>query len=377
MESVKGKLGFGCMRLPLTNPGDATSIDYDTFCRMADRFLAAGFNYFDTANPYHNGGKSETAFGECVAKRHPRESFVLANKLSLFVVNKADELEGFFEGQLERCGVEYFDYYLMHSMNQANIELGEKIGAFDFAMKKKAEGKVKHVGFSFHDTADVLEDLLTRHPELEFAQLQMNYVDWESEDVQSRACYEVARAHNVPIVVMEPVKGGLLTSIPDEAKEMLREADPDRSLASWAMRFTASLPGVEMVLSGMTDEAQMEDNLATMMDFEPLDDADIALLERVTETILSKETIACTNCRYCVDDCPKKIGIPDDFKLLNDVSKYGEGHIPRAKMPYDYYTSVGGMGKASDCIKCGLCEERCPQHLPIREYLEQVAAVFE
>lgn len=371
------KLGFGLMRLPITDTNDMTKIDYRMFSEMVDRYMEEGFNYFDTAVPYHGGKNSEIAFGECVAKRYPREAYTITDKLSFFIVQKADELENFFQGQLERCGVEYFDYYLLHSMNKDYLELAEKIGAFDFVQKKKAEGKIKHIGFSFHDKADVLEKFLTRHPEMEYVQLQLNYVDWENFEVQSRACYETAVRYGKRILVMEPVKGGLLVNIPDEAKTLFKEAEPDMSIASWAIRFVASLPNVTMVLSGMSNMEQMKDNLSYMSNFKPLTESEKQLIGKVTEIILSKEKIACTGCRYCVDGCPQKIAIPDYFKLINDISKFGEGHIPKAKQNYEYYTGNLDMGKASDCIKCGKCEEHCPQHLPIRKYLEDTVAVLE
>lgn len=371
------KLGFGLMRLPLTDPADTTKIDYEAFSAMADRYLEAGFTYFDTATPYHGGGNSEIAFRECVARRHPREAFTITDKLSFFIVKTAEELEDFFAGQLERCGVDYFDYYLLHAMNKDFLELAEKIGAFDFALQKKAEGKIRHVGFSFHDTADVLDKILTRHPEMEYVQLQINYVDWESAEVQSRACYDVAVAHGKRVLVMEPVKGGLLANVPPEAAELLRAADPERSAASWAVRFAASLPAVDMVLSGMSDLAQMEDNLSYMAGFEPLDANERELVDRVTQIILSKERVPCTGCRYCVDGCPKKIAIPDYFKMLNDVAKFGEAQLPRVRKTYAQNVEKLGKGPASACVGCGRCEQSCPQHLPIREYLKAVAAELE
>lgn len=373
----KKKLGFGLMRLPLLDPADVSKIDYETLCRMADRYMGEGFSYFDTAFPYHGGGNSEIAFRECVVKRYPRDSYTITDKLSFFVVQKTEDVEDFFAGQLERCGVEYFDYYLLHSMNKEYLDLAEKIGAFDFIQAKKAEGKIRHVGLSFHDKADVLEEILTRHPEMEYVQLQLNYVDWESSDVQSRLCYETAVRHGKQVLVMEPVKGGLLVNIPVEAKVMLKEAVPEASLASWAIRFAASLSNVVMVLSGMSDIVQMEDNLSFMNDFQPMTAAERQTIQRVTEIILSKEAIACTGCRYCVDGCPQKIAIPDYFKLMNDISKFGEPQVGKAKMYYNHYTGSMGLGKASACIQCGQCEVHCPQHLPIIKYLEDVAVALE
>lgn len=371
------KLGFGLMRLPLLDANDSTKIDYDTVCKMADRYMEAGFNYFDTAYPYHGGGNSEIAFRECVAKRFPRESYTLTDKLTFSFVKEADQLESFFAGQLERCGVEYFDYYLLHAMNKNYLEQAERIGAFEFVQQKKAEGKIKHVGFSFHDSAEVLEDFLTRHPEMEYVQLQLNYADWENNDVQSRACYETAVRHGKPVLVMEPVKGGLLVNIPEEAQALLKEAEPQLSIASWAVRFAASLPNVAMVLSGMSNLEQMEDNLSYMKDFKPLSDSEKQLIDKVAEIILSKEKIPCTSCRYCVDGCPMQIAIPDYFKLMNDISKFGDSYLPRAKQSYQRSTGTLGKGKASACLHCGQCEAQCPQHLPITKFLEDVAETLE
>lgn len=371
------KMGFGLMRLPLTDPADTTRIDYEKVCRMADRYLAAGFRYFDTAVPYHGGGHSEIAFRECVAKRFPRDAYTITDKLSFFIVKKAEELEEFFSGQLKRCGVEYFDYYLFHAMNRERLELAEGIGAFDFVEKKRAEGRIRHVGFSFHDTADVLEEFLTRHPEMEYVQLQLNYADWDDPEVQSGKCYEVCQRLGKPVIVMEPVKGGLLASVPKEAEKLLKKADPNQSVASWAIRYAASLENVVMVLSGMSNEEQLEDNVSYMENFKVLSEEEREVIGKAAAIIKEKERIACTSCRYCVDDCPQKIAIPDYFKLMNRISKFGEGQIPAAKTAYARQTENSGSGKASDCIKCGLCEEHCPQHLPVRRYLEDVAEVLE
>ncbi len=371
------KLGFGLMRLPLTDPADTAKIDFERVCRMVDRYLEAGFHYFDTAVPYHGNGNSEIAFRECVAKRFPRDAYTITDKLSFFIVSKAEELEDFFAGQLERCGVEYFDYYLFHAMNRERLELAERIGAFDFVEGKRAEGKIRHVGFSFHDTAAVLEEFLMRHPEMEYVQLQLNYADWDDPEVQSGKCYEVCRKFKKPVIVMEPVKGGLLANVPKEAKELLKRADPERSVASWAIRYAASLENVVMVLSGMSNEEQLADNISYMQDFRALSDSEREVIKRAAAIIKEKERIACTACRYCVDDCPKKIAIPDYFKLMNKISKFGDAQIPAAKSAYAQQAESAGIGKASDCIKSGKCEAHCPQHLPIRRYLEDVAEVLE
>lgn len=369
------KLGFGLMRLPLTDPSDSAKIDLERLCKMTDRYMETGFNYFDTAAPYHNGGNSETAFRECVAKRYPRDSYTITDKLSLFIVQKAEDLEGFFNSQLERCGSGYFDYYLLHAMNKYYLDMAERIGAFDFAARKKEEGKIKHIGFSFHDKADVLDEILTKHPEMEYVQLQINYLDWEDPDVQSKKCYEVCVKHGKPVIVMEPVKGGLLSNVPEEAEKLLKSADPNSSAASWAIRYAASLENVVMVLSGMSNEEQMEDNISFMHDFKPLTESERQMMLNAAEIIRSKERIACTGCRYCTDGCPQKIAIPDIFRFMNEISKFGSSRIAAAKGAYA--DRIKTSGKASDCIGCGQCEEHCPQHLTIIKHLREAAEELE
>lgn len=370
------KLAFGLMRLPLLDAADNTSIDFQTVNRMVDTFMDAGFTYFDTAAPYHQK-TSEIAFRECVAKRYPRDAYTITDKLTLFMIPTAEDMEGFFNDQLERCGVDYLDYYWLHALGKDSFRRAEAFHAFEFVARKKAEGKVKHIGFSFHDTADVLDEILTKHPEMEYVQLQINYLDWDDPEVQSRKCYEVCQKHKKPVMVMEPVKGGVLASLPEEAEALLRQADPAMSPASWAIRYAASLPGVVAVLSGMSDVSQVEDNVSYMKEFRPLTDEDKALLAQVVEIIHAKQTIACTACRYCVDGCPQKIAIPDYFKLMNNISMFGEEQRGAAKMRYERSTGEMGMGKASACIQCRQCEAHCPQHLPIVDYLQDVAKAFE
>lgn len=373
--SVK-KLGFGLMRLPAVDEADKSKVDVERVCHLADRFLAEGFTYFDTAACYHSGN-SEQAFRETVAKRYPREAYTITDKLSLFMLKEASEMPGFFEKQLENCGVEYFDYYLLHSLDEGAAKQAEEWGAFDFMLEKKAKGLVKHVGFSFHDKAEVLDKILTRHPEMEYVQLQLNYADWEDSEVQSRKCYEVCVKYGKPVLVMEPIKGGMLANVPAEAEALLKGARPEMSVASWAIRFAASQENVFMVLSGMSDEQQVEDNLSYMKDFAPLSDEEKDLVAKSAAIIKSKEKVPCTGCRYCTDGCPMKIAIPDYFKLLNRISMFGEGQLASAKSIYKDRTEKEGHGKASDCVGCRQCEEHCPQHLPITEYLEEVAKTFE
>lgn len=373
--SVK-KLGFGLMRLPAVDEADKSKVDVERVCHLADRFLAEGFTYFDTAACYHSGN-SEQAFREAVAKRYPREAYTITDKLSLFMLKEASEMPGFFEKQLENCGVEYFDYYLLHSLDEGAAKQAEEWGAFDFMLEKKAEGLVKHVGFSFHDKAEVLDKILTRHPEMEYVQLQLNYADWEDSEVQSRKCYEVCVKYGKSVLVMEPIKGGMLANVPAEAEALLKGARPEMSVASWAIRFAASQENVFMVLSGMSDEQQVEDNLSYMKDFAPLSDEEKDLAAKSAAIIKSKEKVPCTGCRYCTDGCPMKIAIPDYFKLLNRISMFGEGQLASVKSIYKDRTEKEGHGKASDCVGCRQCEEHCPQHLPITEYLEEAAKTFE
>ena len=341
-------LGFGLMRLPQTNANDAGSIDIKALCRLADAFLEKGFTYFDTSYVYHNG-KSENAFKEAVAKRHPREAYLIADKLPMFSIKEAKQMLPIFNEELNRCGVEYFDYFLLHALGKDTFRISEKIGAFEFIAKKKAEGKIKKMGFSFHDKANVLDEILTRHPEMEFVQLQINYLDWEDSGIESRKCFEVATKHKKPIIVMEPVKGGTLANIPKEAEEIFKAHNPKMSVASWAIRYAASLNNVIMVLSGMSNDAQLADNMNYMLEFEPLSKKEFGIINSVAQIIKTGIAIPCTACRYCVEVCPQKIPIPEIF-----LQRPPNG------------------GKASDCISCGKCEEHCPQHLPIRKYLEKL-----
>lgn len=367
------KLGFGLMRLPQTD-SDYGNVDYERVKKMADRFMAEGFTYFDTAAPYHKGN-SEVAFREAVAKRYPRSSYTITDKLSLFMIKSPEEFPAFFQGQLERLGVEYLDYYWLHGLGGPSYRQAEEWHAFDFVQSLKAEGKVKHIGLSFHDKAALLDEILTKHPEMEYVQLQLNYLDWEDATVEARKCYEVAVKHRKPVIVMEPIKGGSLASIPEDAEKLFKDYAPELSTASWAIRFAASPANVMMVLSGMSDEAQMEDNLSYMKQFRPLDQGEQQVVSQAAEIIRNAIAIPCTACRYCVEDCPKKIAIPDYFAIYNNLKRFGS---PQGMVARTYYGNLTQThGKASDCIRCGKCEKLCPQHLPIREYLKEVAAELE
>ncbi len=368
------KFGFGLMRLPQKDANDYSSVDIERVKVMADEFMKNGFTYFDTAFPYHQGN-SEAAFREAVVKRYPRDSFTITDKLSLFMIKDSNEIPGFFERQLELLGVDYIDYYWLHGLGEPTYKQAEKMNAFDFVVQKKKEGKVKHIGLSFHDKSELLDEILTKHPEMEYVQIQLNYLDWEDENVQSRKCYEVAVKHGKPVIVMEPIKGGSLIDIPEEASKLFKAYNSDLSIASWAIRFAASHDNVMMVLSGMSNEEQMSDNISYMKDFKPLNNDEKALVEKAAEIIKSKIAIPCTACRYCVDTCPKKIAIPDYFSIYNNLKRFGQ---TQALVAATYYGNlIQKNGKASDCIKCGKCEKLCPQHLSIRKYLEDVSSALE
>jgi len=368
MDATK-KLGFGLMRLPQVSPDDYNTVDVEAFKKMADAFMAAGFTYYDTAYGYH-GGNSETAFREAVAKRYPREAFTITDKMPVYDKPTKEGLYDIFNEQLERCGVTYFDYYWLHCLDSAIITHTEEVDGFGFIQKMKEEGKVKHTGFSFHDTADCLDEILTRHPEVEFVQLQINYLDWEDADVQSRLCYEVAVKHGKKVIVMEPVRGGDLARLPQPAEEMLKAYNPAPSNASWALRFAASLPDVVMVLSGMTEMCHVTDNVAVMGDLQPLTEAEKDLLARVADLLHAGDRIACTACRYCTAGCPAKIAIPDYFALYNEAVL-----LPRRKRGewQARYRALGESGGAvADCRSCGACVARCPQHIDIPRRLIDV-----
>ena len=364
------KLGFGMMRLPLTDPENKKSIDMEQLCRMVDSFLDQGFTYFDTAYMYHDS-QSERFVRDALVKRHPRDRFMLTTKLPTMYLKEKEDMERIFNEQLEKCGVEYFDYYLLHNLNTKNYETATRLDAFGFVMQKKKEGKVGKLGFSFHDTAEVLDRILTEHPEVEVVQLQINYLDWESEKVQSRLCYEIARKHGKPIIVMEPVKGGALARVPDSVKALFENFNPNASVASWAVRYAAGLDGVCMVLSGMSDMNQLLDNTSYMKDFQPLTDKELTKVMTAAEMINGSISIPCTACQYCSVDCPMNIAIPEYFELYNQ-KKRGDETVKES-----YKALAENNGKASDCIECGQCEEKCPQKIEIIAKLREIKNTFE
>ena len=364
------KLGFGLMRLPML--GD--EIDLEQTKRMADQFLEAGFRYFDTAYGY-NDGKSEAAVKPVLVDRYPRERFLLATKLPAWAGAKSKEdAEQMFYTSLERTGAGYFDFYLLHNMGRERTEIFERWDLWRFLEDRKREGLIRHFGFSFHDGADALDKLLTSHPEAEFVQLQINYADWESLSVQSRLCYETARRHGKPIIVMEPVKGGTLATLPIQAEAPLRESRPDLSTASWGIRFAASLEGVITVLSGMSNLEQMEGNLRYMKDFQPLTDTERAAVKAAAEVLNAIPTVPCTNCNYCVGGCPQNIPIPDIFRALNLWKVYN--NLPVSLRTYRM-PQLHGKAPASACIRCGACEDVCPQKIRIMDELSCASAVFD
>ena len=341
---------------------------------MVDTFMERGFTYFDTAYVYHKE-QSEIFLKKAVVERYPRDKFQVATKLPMPKVNSVEDNEKLFNEELEKCGVEYFDYYLLHAMNKERFEKAKKYGSFEFLKKMKAEGKIKHIGFSFHQDVALLEEMLTVWPETEFVQLQINYIDWLNPTIQAKECYELCTKLGKPVIVMEPIKGGSLVNIPQEAQEVLKAYNPDASLASWAVRYAASLDNVMMVLSGMSNMDHVEDNTSYMKNFVPLNEEEYKAIEKVVDIINSSIAIPCTTCGYCVDGCPAGIPIPKYFALYNaDLQSLNKGFSPQQT----YYTNmVVTLPRASRCIGCGQCESACPQHLEIIKGLKLVSERFD
>ena len=361
------KLGFGMMRLPRTE--GTKEIDLEQTKQMVDEFIEAGGKYFDTAFIYEG---SEAATKAALCDRYPRESYYLADKLNASVSKSEEEAKNQIHISLERSGAGYFDFYLLHGIDEGNKDKFDRFGIWDYMKQLKEQGLIRHYGFSFHSTPEHLEQLLTDHPDVEFVQLQINYSDWDDALICSRRCYEIATRHGKPVIVMEPVKGGKLADPPQAAKDILQGANPDASCASWAIRFVASLPNVMMVLSGMSDIEQMKDNVSVMSQFQPLSDEEHQVLEKATRALQQYADIACTACHYCTPGCPMDIHIPEIFAVMNVYKMYG--NLTEARNEYNWRP---GGEKASACVQCGQCEEACPQHLPIVSLLEEVVETLE
>lgn len=367
------KLGFGLMRLPLTDANDKGSIDIEALKEMVDTFMEQGFTYFDTAWMYC-AFKSENAVKEALTDRYPRDRYTLTTKLHASYLKTKEDRDRIFEEQRQKTGVDYFDYYLIHAIDQELYSIYNEMDCFNWLIEKKKQGFVKHIGFSYHDSAEFLDQVLTEHLEMEFVQLQMNYLDWESAEVQSRKCYEVASKHGKPVIVMEPVKGGTLADVPAEVRESFAAYHPDLSVPSWAIRFVASLDNVAMVLSGMSNMEQLMDNISYMKEFVPMNAEETELVHKAAEMIKDSIAIPCTGCSYCTEGCPMQIAIPDLFRVYNK-SKRGEITDVEANEEYRQLTESGG--KARECLACGQCQVACPQHLEIINYLKDVAKCME
>lgn len=368
-------LGMGMMRLPLLDENDVTKIDYEQVNQMVDAYMDAGFNHFDTAYVYHEG-VGEEAFKKCVVERYPRESFKIATKLPLFVITEESQLEPIFAEQLKNCGVDYFDYYMLHNVSGFTETAWKNVDLYSFIQKKKEEGLIRHIGISTHGDAEFLEEILFDHPEIEFVLLQINYLDWEDESIESRKCFEVAKKYGKQVMIMEPFKGGFLADVPEEAEKIMKEYNPDKSIVSWAMRFVANLD-VCVVLTGASNLEQLENNIWEIKNADPLNDDELKIIEEVSEIINSKITVDCTKCRYCVDACSEEIDIAKLFDLYNkhemldidDWTPFGNAYLNYTKLP--------DVGMASDCIECEACIEECPQQINIPEVLKDVAKTFE
>lgn len=367
MKCFGKKFGFGFMRLPEIEKG---VYDVEECKKMVDTFMNAGFTYFDTAHGYCDG-QSEVVLKQALVDRYPRESYTITDKLSDGHFNSQEEIRPLLETQLKAVGVDYFDYWLMHAQGKENFPKYKKCRAYETAFELKKEGKIKHVGISFHDSAETLDLILTEYPEIEAVQLQFNYFDYNSASVQGKECYEVCVKHNKPVIVMEPVHGGKLANVPEEVHKLFAELG-DMSDASYAIRFAAGFDNVAMVLSGMSNTAMVEDNVSYMKDFKPLDEKEQQAVAKATEIFKAMDDIPCTGCNYCTEQCPQNIAIPDIFTCLNERNRTGNAHSD-----FGYANKVADFGKASDCVKCGLCEHACPQHIEIRKLLEKAAKIFE
>ncbi|MBR0270684.1 MAG: aldo/keto reductase [Methanobrevibacter sp.] len=369
------KLGMGMMRLPILDENDFKSIDYEQVNEMVDAFMDVGFNQFDTAYVYHEG-IGEDAFKKSVVERYPRESYKISTKMPLFIISEESQLEPIFEEQLKNCGVDYFDYYMLHNVSGYTETAWKNVDLYSFIQKKKEEGFIKHIGISTHGNAEFLEEILFMHPELEFVLLQINYLDWEDEGIESRKCLEVAKKYEKQVMIMEPYKGGFLADVPEDAEKIMKEHAPDRSVVSWAMRFVANLDAC-VVWTGASSLEQLESNIDEFNNADPLSEREFEILEEVSEIINSNITVDCTKCRYCVESCPEEIDIAKIFDLYNKHKILGRDDWSQPGNAYLNYSRLPDVGIASDCSECETCIEECPQKINIPEVLKDVAKTFE
>lgn len=370
------ELGMGMMRLPLLDENDQTSIDIEQVKKMVDIFMENGFNHFDTAFVYHETVGEET-FRKTVVERYPRDSYKIATKLPLFVITEESQLEPFFTQQLENCGVDYFDYFMLHNVSGFTENAWKNVDLYSFIEKKKQQGYIKHIGLSTHGNAEFLEEILFTHPELEFVLLQINYLDWEDEGIEAKKCWEVARKYNKQIMIMEPYKGGFLADVPEEAEKIMKECNPDKSVVSWAMRFVANLEDIDVILTGASNLEQLENNISEFKNAEPFNEEELEVLDKVSQIINSNITVDCTKCRYCVDVCSEDIDIAKVFDLYNKHKLLDTEEWTQFGNAYLNYTKLSDVGIASDCIECELCIEECPQSINIPDVLKDVAKTFE
>ncbi|OED29547.1 aldo/keto reductase [Methanosphaera sp. WGK6] len=368
------KLGFGLMRLPLLDEDDVSSINQELFNEMVDLFMKCGFTYFDTAYIYLKGN-SEKSFKKAVVDRYPRDSFVVADKLPIFDLESTSQMQDVFEEQLERCGVDYFDYYLLHNVSTKHVSKFTDIDSFKFVRDMKACGKIKHIGISCHDTPEFLDNILTKHPEIEFVQLQINYLDWMDKNIQARNCYDIVCKHGLKVVIMEPLKGGALINVPHDVKGLFKNYDETRSVASWAMRFNLSLDNVLVILSGMKNMDDLQDNISTVDNFKGISKEESNILNKAVDIINDTSAIKCTSCNYCIDNCPANINISKFFELYNTQKLLNQSHS--IAMYYRNYVSDSNHKKPSDCLKCNKCLDYCPQKLNIPDNLDKVGQLFE
>lgn len=369
------KMGFGLMRLPQTDKDKPETINQEQVNKMTELFLEKGYTYFDTAYPYHNG-KSEIALKEAL-KNHHRESYIVADKLPIFAITKEEEVEPIFKEQLERCGVEYFDYYLLHNISPFSEAGYIDVDSYKFLKQQKDAGKIKKLGFSSHGDAKYIEKYLQKYPDMDFIQLQINYLDWESQTIESKKCYEVAKKHDLEVIVMEPLKGGFLANIPEDANDLIKKFNPILTPVELALRFVANLDNVFMVLCGVSSYKQMEENIEIFENMQPLSKEELDLIKQVSELINSKIIVPCTKCNYCINECPVNINIPYVFDLYNSEKLLNEDGFTTYQVTYINYMKNKKNGPASACIDCGKCVEKCPQQINIPQVMKDVVESLE